>query len=165
MPLLHWSRTYHFRLQTPPADDRKRPSHGNTQAHPFDISPVGVTLNVMHTMYRLCDRRYAAGPRKIPDGVLALIVPREVMPGEWYGGQLHDRNHRGERSACDRRVPRAGRNVTRPTRALIILLRAPGLELGLSGPATSRDGVPNGIRLRPAGGQERLAGGDEPARV
>jgi len=32
----------------------------------------------MHTMYRLCDRRYAAGLRSIPDGVLALIVPREV---------------------------------------------------------------------------------------
>src|SRR6266480_437912 len=53
IPLLHWSRTYHSRLQTPPAGGKKRPSLDNTQAHPFDIPPVGVTLSVMHTMYRL----------------------------------------------------------------------------------------------------------------
>jgi hypothetical protein len=34
----------------------------------------------MHTMYRLCYRRITAGLRKSTDGVLVLIVPREVSP-------------------------------------------------------------------------------------
>jgi hypothetical protein len=67
IPLLHWSRTYHSRLQTPLVDGRKRPSRGSTQAHPFDIPPVGVTLNVKHTMGRLCYKCFAGGARSTTD--------------------------------------------------------------------------------------------------
>jgi hypothetical protein len=77
IPLLRWSRTYHSRLQTPSADGRKRPLHGNTQAHPFDILPRRSNANVVHTMYRFCYRRIVACLRKSTDGVLALIVPRK----------------------------------------------------------------------------------------
>jgi hypothetical protein len=80
IPLLRWPRTYHSRLQTPSADGRMRPLHGNTQAHPFDISPVGVTLNVVHTMYPLCYKRIAAGLRTTTDRVLALFVPGKCHP-------------------------------------------------------------------------------------
>jgi hypothetical protein len=80
IPLLRWPRMYHSRLRTPRADGRKRPLHGNTHAHPFDISPVGVTLNVMRIMYRFCYRRFGVCLRKSTDRVLALIVPGKCHP-------------------------------------------------------------------------------------
>jgi hypothetical protein len=36
-------------------------------------SPVGVMLNVMHTIQRFCYRRFSAALRKITDGIIVLI--------------------------------------------------------------------------------------------